>query len=126
DLAMSGDASRMGQVLDNLISNALKYTQDGGKVSLTATRSGESALIEVADSGIGIPAAEQDQIFERFFRTSNAQFAGIPGTGLGLVVTRGIVEAHGGTLDFESTEGIGTTFRIVMPLLHAPQIALVA
>jgi signal transduction histidine kinase len=126
DLAMSGDASRMAQVLDNLISNALKYTPDSGKVSLTTTLSGENAVIEVADSGIGIPAAEQDQIFDRFFRTSNAQLAEIPGTGLGLVVTRGIVEAHGGTLDFESTEGIGTTFRIVMPLLQAPQVALVA
>lgn len=124
DLAMNGDASRLGQVLDNLISNALKYTPDGGNVSLTTTHSGENAVIEVADSGIGIPAAEQDQIFDRFFRTSNAQLAGIPGTGLGLVVTRGIVEAHGGTLDFESTEGRGTTFRVVMPLVQAADIAL--
>jgi signal transduction histidine kinase len=124
DLAMNGDASRLGQVLDNLISNALKYTPEGGNVSLTTTHSGENAVIEVADSGIGIPAAEQDQIFDRFFRTSNAQLAGIPGTGLGLVVTRGIVEAHGGTLDFESTEGTGTTFRVVMPLVHAADVAL--
>ena len=80
ELAMNGDASRLGQVLDNLISNALKYTPDGGNVSLTTTHSGENAVIEVADSGIGIPAAEQDQIFDRFFRTSNAQLAGIPGT----------------------------------------------
>lgn len=124
ELAMNGDASRLGQVLDNLISNALKYTPDGGNVSLTTTHSGENAVIEVADSGIGIPAAEQDQIFDRFFRTSNAQLAGIPGTGLGLVVTRGIVEAHGGTLDFESTEGRGTTFRVVMPLVQAADVAL--
>jgi signal transduction histidine kinase len=125
NLAMRGDTSRLGQVLDNLISNALKYTPDGGNVSLTTTLSGENAVIEVADTGIGIPAAEQRQIFDHFFRTSNAQLAGIPGTGLGLVVTRGIVEAHGGTLDFESTEGVGTTFRIVMPLVQVPEVALV-
>ena len=125
-LAMSGDAPRLGQVLDNLISNALKYTPDGGNVSLTATLSGVNAVIEVADSGIGIPEAEQEQIFNRFFRTSNAQLAGIPGTGLGLVVTRGIIEAHGGTLGFESTEDIGTTFRIVLPIAPLPQLALAA
>ena len=125
-LAMSGDAPRLGQVLDNLISNALKYTPDGGNVSLTATLSGVNAVIEVADSGIGIPEAEQEQIFNRFFRTSNAQLAGIPGTGLGLVVTRGIIEAHGGTLGFESTEDVGTTFRIVLPIAPLPQLALAA
>jgi signal transduction histidine kinase len=125
-LVTSGDASRLGQVLDNLISNALKYTPKGGNVSVTTTRVGGNALIEVADSGIGIPAAEQDQMFDRFFRTSNARLAAIPGTGLGLVVTRGIVEGHGGTIGFESTEGVGTTFRVVIPMRPAPHLKLVA
>jgi len=125
-LVTSGDASRLGQVLDNLISNALKYTPEGGNVSLTTTRVGENAQIEVADSGIGIPEAEQDQMFDRFFRTSNARLAAIPGTGLGLVVTRGIVEGHGGTIGFESTEGVGTTFRVVIPLRPTSHLKLVA
>jgi signal transduction histidine kinase len=77
-LVTSGDASRLGQVLDNLISNALKYTPEGGNVSLTTTRVGENALIEVADSGIGIPEAEQDQMFDRFFHTSNARLRSDP------------------------------------------------
>ena len=93
DLALTGDASRLGQVLDNLISNALKYTLEGGTVTLTATRVGENVVVEVADTGIGIPKAEQEQMFGRFFRTSNARLAAIPGTGLGLVVTRGMSRA---------------------------------
>ncbi len=123
-LATNGDASRLGQVFDNLISNALKYTPEGGTVSLTTTRIGENALIEVVDSGIGIPEAEQVQMFDSFFRSSNARLAAIPGTGLGLVVTRGIVEGHGGTIGFESTEGVGTTFRVVIPLAPTRQPVL--
>jgi signal transduction histidine kinase len=126
DLALTGDASRLGQVLDNLISNAIKYTPEGGTVTLTATRVAHDAVVEVADTGIGIPKAEQEQMFGRFFRTSNARLAAIPGTGLGLVVTRGIVEGHGGTIGFESAEGIGTTFRVVIPLTPSHKLQLVA
>ena len=125
-LTLFGDASRLSQVLDNLLSNAIKFTPEGGSVSLTATPAGESAVIEVTDTGIGIPQAEQDQMFARFFRSSSARGASIPGTGLGLVVTKGIVEAHDGTIDFESTEGVGTTFRVVLPLEQASALTLVA
>jgi signal transduction histidine kinase len=107
-----GDGSRLGQVLDNLMSNAIKFTPAGGTVRLGATCDGDQVCITVADSGIGIPKNEHGQIFERFFRSSSARGAAVPGTGLGLVITRGIVESHGGTIDFESEEGKGTTFRI--------------
>jgi signal transduction histidine kinase len=118
DLATEGDPLRLGQALDNLVSNAIKYTPSGGRVSITAAHDGETATIKVSDTGIGIPRDEQAQIFSRFFRTSNARISGIQGTGLGLAITRGIVEAHGGTIGFDSEEGAGTTFYITLPHAH--------
>ncbi|MGZ8716212.1 MAG: ATP-binding protein [Gaiellaceae bacterium] len=115
NIATQGDPTRLGQVLDNLVSNAIKYTPNGGDVSITMTRTGETATIAVTDTGIGIPRDEHDRMFDRFFRTSNARDSGIAGTGLGLAITREIVEAHGGTIGFESVEGAGTTFRITLP-----------
>jgi signal transduction histidine kinase len=82
------------------------------------TRAGETATIAVSDTGIGIPKDERDQMFSRFFRTSNARISGIEGTGLGLAITRGIVEAHGGTISFDSVEGAGSTFTITLPHAH--------
>jgi PAS domain S-box-containing protein len=111
-----GDADRIGQVLDNLVSNAIKFTPEGGTVDVTLGRVGQSALIEVRDTGIGIPASEQDRMFQRFFRSTAATAQAIPGVGLGLVISRAIVEAHGGEINFESQEGHGTTFRIALPL----------
>jgi len=110
------DAERLGQVLDNLVSNAIKYTPDGGGVSIRMTHTGDAATIAVSDTGIGIPQDEQAQMFGRFFRSSNARDSGIEGSGLGLAITRGIVEAHGGTIGFDSVEGVGTTFRLTVPL----------
>jgi signal transduction histidine kinase len=110
------DAERLGQVLDNLVSNAIKYTPNGGDVSITMTHTRDDATIAVSDTGIGIPQAEQAQMFSRFFRSSNARDSGIEGSGLGLAITRGIVEAHGGTIGFDSVEGVGTTFRLTVPL----------
>jgi two-component system, OmpR family, phosphate regulon sensor histidine kinase PhoR len=89
-------------------------------------RRGETATIEVSDTGIGIPQDECDQMFGRFFRTSNARIAGIEGTGLGLAITRGIVEAHGGTISFDSVEGTGSTFRITLPHAHVADLASAA
>jgi signal transduction histidine kinase len=117
-IATQGDPVRLGQVLDNLVSNAIKYTPNGGAVSITMTRTGETATIAVRDSGIGIPEGEQGQMFGRFFRASNARVSGIDGTGLGLAITRGIVEAHGGTIGFDSVVGAGTTFSITLPHAH--------
>ena len=121
-IAAEGDQARLGQVVDNLLSNAIKYTPPGGKVSITMTRSGETATIAIRDTGIGIPAGEQGQLFSRFFRSSNARASGVQGTGLGLAITRGIVEAHGGTIDFDSVEGSGTTFRVTLPHAHRLEV----
>jgi signal transduction histidine kinase len=115
-LAAYGDPVRLAQVIDNLMSNAIKYTPSGGGVTVTMTHSGETATIAVTDTGIGIPEDERDQMFGRFFRTSNARGSGVAGTGLGLAITRGIVEAHGGTIGFDSVEGKGTTFLVTLPL----------
>lgn len=125
-VATDGDPMRLGQVIDNLVSNAIKYTPNGGDVSVTMTRKDDIATIAVSDTGIGIPKGEEGQMFDRFFRTSNARDAGIQGTGLGLAITRGIVEAHGGTIGFDSVEGAGTTFVITLPLAHAVGLESVA
>ena len=106
-----------GQALDNLVSNAIKFTPTGGTVRLSSSSGAGNAVVEVTDSGIGIPLAEQAQMFGRFFRSSSARAAEIPGTGLGLAITRGIVESHGGAIGFETEEGVGTTFRVSLPLV---------
>jgi PAS domain S-box-containing protein len=114
--SMLGDRSRLAQVLDNLISNALKFTPASGRVSVRVSRTGREAVVEVADTGVGIPADEQDRLFERFFRSSNATEQAIPGTGLGLTIAKTIVERHEGAIEIESTEGKGTTVRVRLPL----------
>jgi PAS domain S-box-containing protein len=111
-----GDRDRLGQLVDNLLSNAVKFTSEGGEVEIVVADDGEGALFEVRDSGIGIPEAEQRRLFERFFRSSAATKRAIPGTGLGLGIAKAIVDAHGGAIEVESAEGIGTTFRVRLPL----------
>ncbi|MDX6646144.1 MAG: hypothetical protein QOK40_1871, partial [Miltoncostaeaceae bacterium] len=112
-----GDRTRLCEVMDNLISNALKFSPRDGRVALRARSGGGHALLEVADNGMGIPAAEQGRLFERFYRTSAAQAAAIPGTGLGLAISKMIVEAHGGRMEVESEDGAGATFRVRLPIL---------
>jgi PAS domain S-box-containing protein len=114
--SMLGDRSRLAQVLDNLISNALKFTPADGRVSVRVSRTGRDAVVQVADTGVGIPAEEQDRLFERFFRSSNAMEQAIPGTGLGLTIAKTIVERHEGSIEIESAEGKGTTVRVRLPL----------
>jgi signal transduction histidine kinase len=113
-----GDSERIAQLVANLISNAIKFTPEGGVVTVRAVVAGERAAIEVADTGIGIPMAEQARIFERFFRSSTATEQAIPGTGLGLVITKAIAEAHGGSISVRSEPGAGTCFRVELPLLQ--------
>jgi PAS domain S-box-containing protein len=112
---MAGDRDRLAQVLDNLVSNAVKFTPDGGSVSVRLDARDSEALIEVKDTGVGIPAAEQSRLYERFYRASTATERAIPGVGLGLTIAKAIVEAHGGELGFDSVEGRGTTFRVRLP-----------
>ncbi|MBU2665999.1 PAS domain S-box protein [Actinoplanes bogorensis] len=115
DLAVYADPQRLRQALDNLLSNAIKYTPEGGTVSVTAEHDGESVVISISDTGIGIPAEQYPHLFSRFFRASNATKAGIKGTGLGLAVTKAIIDAHEGTLTAAPAPGGGTEFTISLP-----------
>jgi len=112
------DRGRIEQVLVNLLTNAIKYSPDGGSVEVALQLASEwqEALISIRDQGIGIPQAEQAQLFGRFVRASNSQTQGISGTGLGLYLCRELVSQHGGDIWFESTEGSGSTFFLRLPL----------
>jgi PAS domain S-box-containing protein len=114
-LPLHGDPHRLRQVADNLLSNATKYTPTGGTITVTAATTGSDIIWTVADTGIGIPAADRPHLFRRFYRASTAVERRIPGTGLGLVVTRTIVERHDGTITLADTAGNGTTFVIRLP-----------
>jgi len=116
------DPRRMEQVLINLIDNAIKYSPEGGPIEVTIGEDVErqEALLSVRDSGIGIPAQQQVQVFNRFVQADNARAYGIEGAGLGLYLCRALVERHGGRIWFESVEGQGSTFFIALPVLsHA-------
>ncbi|HEY9241644.1 MAG TPA: PAS domain-containing sensor histidine kinase [Streptosporangiaceae bacterium] len=116
----AADPTRIGQLLGNLISNAVKFTAEGGRIDVSVRTDGDHAVLAVTDTGIGIPATDQEQIFERFFRSASATRQVIPGTGLGLTITKAIVDAHHGTIAVDSEEGKGSTFTVRLPLLPVP------
>lgn len=109
------DPQRIGQVIDNLLSNAVKYSPDGGRVTVSAWSTGDSLHFQVADTGIGMTAAEQTEVFTKFFRSGTSRKAAIPGVGLGLVISKNIVEAHQGTITVTSEVGRGTVFTVRLP-----------
>lgn len=110
-----GDPLRIGQVVDNLLSNAIKYSPGGGDIVVRAHSGQDTVQIEVQDYGIGMTQREASLIYGRFFRARGAREAAIPGVGLGLAVTKAIVEGHGGTIRCSSSPGIGTTFTVTLP-----------
>jgi signal transduction histidine kinase len=112
---VQGDRARLGQVLDNLVSNAIKFTPAGGTVVVSAEAVNGTVALAVADNGAGMSKAEAARLFERFYRTQSATSQAIPGTGLGLSIAKAIVEAHGGKIACESAEGLGTTFTVTLP-----------
>jgi PAS domain S-box-containing protein len=114
-----GDRARLAQLLDNLLSNALKFTPEGGRVEMGASATDDWLVLVVSDSGIGIPEEEQKQLFQAFFRSSSATNNQIPGTGLGLAITKAIAEQHGAQISVTSRDGEGTTFRVEFPLKAA-------
>jgi signal transduction histidine kinase len=113
-----GDARSLEAVVANLLGNALKFTEDGGWVHCTLRTADGHAQIEVADNGLGIPEAEQRDLFTRFFRSSTAQERAIQGTGLGLTIVDGIVQSHGGAIAFVSQHLRGSTFTVNLPLIE--------
>ena len=121
---VDADPRRIEQVLHNLLDNAVKYSPEGGTVTVSAAVQLGSMVVSVADQGIGIPLDEQSRVFERFYRATAAPSVSRRGVGLGLYICQGIVEAHGGSIWLESSPGSGTTVRFSLPVgetnLRAP------
>jgi len=119
EICVMGDTLRLKQALINLVDNAIKYNRTGGTVKLSARAEGSQVVLQVQDSGIGISKADQQRVFDRFYRVDKSRSRGGGGSGLGLAIVKKIVENHGGTISVESTPGEGSTFRIILPR-HSP------
>jgi two-component system phosphate regulon sensor histidine kinase PhoR len=111
-----GDERALGEVLQNLLDNAIQYTPAGGRITMSATRAAGRIKIAVTDTGVGIAQAHIDRIFERFYRVDPARSREVGGTGLGLAIAKHLVEAQGGEIAVESTVGLGSTFFVYMPI----------
>ncbi|MDW8170862.1 MAG: hybrid sensor histidine kinase/response regulator [Anaerolineae bacterium] len=115
-IMLQADANRLSRVVDNLVSNAIKYTRRGGEVSVALSLMDGQAVLEVRDNGLGIPTEALDRLFEPFYRVNTIEHRAVEGTGLGLSIVKSIVEAHGGSIEVESQLGQGSTFRVFLPL----------
>jgi signal transduction histidine kinase len=114
-VTVAGDPTRLAQMLDNLISNAIKFTPEGGRVTVRAGRRESDAVFEITDTGDGIADGDRERLFDPFFRSHEVNARAVPGTGLGLTITKAIVDAHSGTIEIDSTHD-GTTFRVRLPV----------
>lgn len=110
------DKEKIGVVIQNLLENAIKYTEQGGKIKITLDNDEKNVIFKIEDSGVGIPKSQQDRIFTKFFRAENVTRMETNGTGLGLYTTKNIVQAHKGQIWFESEENKGTTFYFTIPI----------
>jgi PAS domain S-box-containing protein len=115
-----GDFHRVLQVIENVVSNSLKFTRAGGSIDIAILDHGAMGVIEVRDTGIGVSPEEQDRLFERLYRSPRAIADQVPGAGLGLPIARAIVEAHGGWIDLQSELGVGTVVRVALPHHERP------
>lgn len=122
DLLVRGDSTVLARVFHNLIENGIRYNREGGEVVVNVYAEGESVVLTVADTGIGIPAEQQSRIFDRFYRVDLSRSRHKGGAGLGLSIARHIVELHGGELSVESTPDVGSTFAVKLPLYSSPDI----
>lgn len=113
---IEADEEKIGYVLENIIGDALLYTRDNGKISVDLEVVGNDVNISISDTGIGIVAEDQSFVFNKFFRGKNAREMSVGGTGLGLFISKYIIQKHNGTINFESREGEGTTFFITLPV----------
>jgi signal transduction histidine kinase len=116
-LALHADRDRLSQVVANVLSNASKYSPDGASIWLDVRAKGDTLFVQVRDQGIGISEEDRAHLFTPFFRASNEETRSVPGTGLGLVIAKSIVEMHGGDVALDSAWGAGTTFRFHIPRL---------
>jgi len=112
---IQGDTNALQEILQNLLDNAIRYTPSGGTIKVKAVADGRQVCISVSDTGIGIPKADQQRIFERFYRVDAARSRELGGTGLGLSIAKHLVEAHQGHIEVESEVGRGSTFHIILP-----------
>ncbi len=110
------DDLALDQILDNLVDNAIKYTPEGGTITLKASQAAGLARIDIIDNGFGIAEKDLPRIFERFFRADRARDRQDPGTGLGLSIVKHLVQAHGGNIDVKSNLGQGSCFTISLPV----------
>jgi signal transduction histidine kinase len=115
-VSVDGDRARIKQVVVNLLDNAIKYTPPGGTINLNVHARGGKAVLEVVDTGMGIPASALPHIFERFYRVDQARSRDAGGAGLGLAIVKSICAAHGGKVEVESAEGKGSQFTVELPL----------
>lgn len=120
DAAVHGDPEAMSQVLANLLTNAISYNESGGHVEVGLKPVDERVVLTIQDTGVGIPEEHRDQIFKRFYRVEEERTRKVGGSGLGLAISRQIIEAHAGSIGFESEVGVGTTFTVSLPQAHAP------
>lgn len=126
--ALRADKVQLERMLMNLLTNAIKFTPDGGRISLTARSQAEAVVLTVSDTGFGISADDQPRLFERFFRSPRARELAVPGTGLGLGIVKSIVDAHGGSIDIFSVPGEGTQVQVTLPCLtlsHPKDVATI-
>jgi signal transduction histidine kinase len=113
---VTGDRDRLAQLLDNLISNAVKFTPEQGRVALGLTAQNGHLALDVMNTGSHIPESERNLLFDRFFRSQTASEQAVPGVGLGLTISKAIVDAHGGAIGVDSDAEVGTTFHIELPV----------
>jgi heavy metal sensor kinase len=118
EVNVEGDRARLKQIVVNLLDNSIKYTPEGGAITLRVAAQADEAFLEVADTGIGIPPDALPHVFERFFRVDKARSRELGGAGLGLSIVKSICTAHGGRVDLESTVGVGSRVRVFFPLAN--------
>jgi two-component system, OmpR family, phosphate regulon sensor histidine kinase PhoR len=121
-VVVHGDRQRLGQLLSNLVANAIKFTPEDGAVDVRVGRRNGSCRISVSDTGIGIPKGDREHLFERFYRASSATDRGITGTGLGLAISKAIAESHEGAIELADQEGPGTTFVVELPVTTLEEV----
>jgi signal transduction histidine kinase len=125
-VTVEGDAGRIEEIIANLLSNALRYSEPGGRVSLATGRVDSDAFVEVTDTGSGIAPEDLPHIFTRFWRGDRSRSRASGGTGIGLAIVHELVRAHDGRIEVESTLGLGTRMRVLIPAVGAARIALEA